>query len=73
MRAGDIVRFINRDHTSYHMLHAKSGIVVEVDKTLSYCRPYNHRHLGAKVVVVFENLPPTAYTEYSLEVVNEAR
>ena len=72
MKVGDVVRFINKDHTSYRTLRSKSGLVVEVDKSLSYCRPYNQRHLGAKVVVVFENQPPTAYTEYSLEVIKSA-
>ena len=72
VKVGDVVRFINRNHTSYHTLRSKSGLVVEVDETLSYCRPYNQRHLGAKVVVVFESDPPTAYTEYSLEVIKNA-
>ncbi len=69
MKVGDVVQFINKDHTSYSTLRAKSGLVVEVDKSLSYCRPYNQRHLGAKVVVVFDDQAPTAYTEYSLELV----
>ncbi len=72
MRVGDVVRFINKNHSSYRTLHSKSGLVVEVDKSLSYCRPYNQRYLGAKVVVVFENRPPAAYTEYSLEVIKHA-
>ena len=73
MKVGDVVRFINRNHTSYPALRSKSGLVVEVDKTLSYCRPYNQRHLGAKVVVVFESTPPSAYTEYSLEVIKKCK
>ena len=72
MEVGDVVRFINRTHASYRKLCSKSGLVIEVDKSLSYCRPYNQRHVGAKVVVVFENQPPTAYTEYSLEVIKSA-
>lgn len=74
MKPGDIVRFINRNHTMYHELSSKVGIVVEVDKSVVQCRPYNQRHHGAKVVVVFENNPPVAYAGYSLEVVrNESR
>ena len=72
MKPGDIVRFINRNHTMYHQLCSKAGIVVEIDESIAYCRPYNQRHYGAKVVVVFENNPPTAYTRYSLEVVKNA-
>lgn len=73
MNVGDLVRFINANHTSYHRLRSKSGLVLEVDHRASYCRPYNTRHLGAKVTVVFDNEKPAAYTEYSLEVINENR
>jgi len=73
MNVGNLVRFINKSHTSYHRLQSKWGLVVEVDKSISHCRPYNQRHLGAKVIVVFGSDRPTAYTEYSLEVINGNR
>ncbi len=73
MKPGDMVQFINKDHTSYLRLHSKLGLVVAVDKNAALRRPYNQNHLGSKVTVVFGNDRPTAYTEYSLKVSNESR
>jgi hypothetical protein len=73
MKIGDMVRFINKDHTSYLRLQPKLGLVIEIDKSAVHRRPYNQRHLGSKVTVIFGSDRPDAYTEYSLEVVNENR
>ena len=68
MKVGDLVRFVNQAHYRYHLLSQTPGLVTDIDYSLSHARPFNQRHLGAKVIVVFGEIT-TACTEHSLEVI----
>ena len=70
MKQGDIVRFVEPDHTSYHALKNLVGIIMSVERVW---RPAGDEYLGSKVIVAFGTKKPWAFTEYSLEVVSEDR
>ena len=69
MKQGDMVRFVEPDHTSYHALKDLVGIIMSVEPVW---RPTGDEHLGSKVIVVFGTNKPRSFCEWSLEVVNEA-
>ena len=66
MKVGDMVRFINNDHTQYYSFRDLIGIVTSVERVW---RPAGDEYLGSKVIVAFGEKKPKAFTEYSLEVV----
>ena len=70
MKQGDIVRFVEPDHTSYHALKNLVGIIVSVERVW---RPAGAEYLGSKVIVAFGANKPRSFCEYSLEVANEDR
>ena len=69
MKQGDMVRFVEPDHTSYHALKDLVGIIISVERVW---RPAGDEYLGSKVIVAFGANKPRSFCEYSLEVVNEA-
>ncbi len=70
MKQGDMVRFINNDHTQYYSFKDLVGIVTSVERVW---RPAGDEYLGSKVIVAFGTKKPRAFTEYSLEVASEDR
>ena len=70
MNQGDIVRFVEPDHTSYPVLKDLVGIIMSVERVW---RPAGDEYLGSKVIVAFGANKPRSFCEYSLEVVSEAR
>lgn len=70
MKQGDMVRFVDLAHSSYHALKDLVGIIVSVERVW---RPTGDEHLGSKVIVVFGTNKPRSFCEYSLEVANEDR
>ena len=66
MKRGDMVRFVEPDHTSYHTLKDLVGIIMSVERVW---RPAGYESLGSKVIVAFGEKKPRPFTEYSLEVV----
>ena len=70
MKQGDLVRFVNNDHTQYYSFKDLVGIVTSVERVW---RPAGDEYLGSKVIVAFGTKKPRAFTEYSLEVANEDR
>ena len=70
MKQGDIVRFVEPDHTSYHNLKNLVGIIMSVERVW---RPAGDEYLGSKVIVAFGTNKPRSFCEYSLEVVSEDR
>ena len=66
MKRGDMVRFVEPDHTSYHILKDLVGIIMSVERVW---RPAGDEYLGSKVIVAFGEKKPRPFTEYSLEVV----
>ena len=73
MKQGDMVRFINENHTSYHSLRDAVGIVLEVDETAKWRRLRLDKYLGAKVMVMFDGQEPRACNEAHLEVISAGR
>jgi hypothetical protein len=67
VKRGDMVRFVEPDHTSYYTLKDLVGIVTSVERVW---RPPGDEYLGSKVIVAFGEKKPRAFTAYSLEVVN---
>ncbi len=70
MKQGDLVRFVNNDHTQYYSFKDLVGIVTSVERVW---RPAGDEYLGSKVIVAFGTKKPRAFTEYSLEVASEDR
>ena len=70
MKQGDMVRFVEPDHTSYHALKNLVGIIISVERLW---RPPGDEYLGSKVIVAFGTNKPRPFCEYSLEVVSEDR
>jgi len=70
VKQGDLVRFVNNDHTQYYSFKDLVGIVTSVERVW---RPAGDEYLGSKVIVAFGTKKPWAFTEYSLEVVSEDR
>ena len=70
MKQGDMVRFVEPDHTSYHALKDLVGIVTSVERVW---RPAGDEYLWSKVIVAFGVNKPRSFCEYSLEVANEDR
>jgi hypothetical protein len=70
VKQGDMVRFVEPDHTSYHALKDLVGIIMSVERVW---RPAGDEYLGSKVIAAFGEKKPRAFTEYSLEVANEDR
>ena len=70
MKQGDMVRFVEPDHTSYHALKNLVGIIISVERLW---RPPGDEYLGSKVIVAFGTNKPRSFCEYSLEVVSEDR
>ena len=73
MKQGDLVRFTNRNHTSYRKLAGSVGIITEIDHAAVDQRSLVLQHLGAKVTVSFDGQEPANFTEFSLEVISENR
>ena len=73
MKQGDMVRFINENHTSYHSLRDAVGIVLEVDEAAKWRRLRLDKYLGAKVTVMFDGQEPRACNEAHLEVISAGR
>ena len=67
MRRGDLVRFINNDHTQYYSFKNLIGIVTSFEDVW---RSPGEEYLGAKVIVSFGTKKPQTFTEYSLEVIS---
>ena len=70
MKQGDMVRFINNDHTQYYSFKDLVGIVTSFEHVW---RSPGEEYLGAKVIVSFGPDQPRTFTEYSLEVISESR
>ena len=70
MQRGDMVRFVDLAHSSYHALKDLVGVIMSVERVW---RPAGDEYLGSKVIVAFGTNKPRAFTEYALEVVNEGR
>ena len=70
MKQGDMVRFVDLAHSSYHALKDLVGIIVSVERVW---RPAGDEYLGSKVIVAFGANKPRSFCEYSLEVANEDR
>ena len=70
MKQGDMVRFVEPDHSSYHALKNLVGIIISVERLW---RPAGDEYLGSKVIVAFGTNKPRSFCEYSLEVVSEDR
>ncbi len=70
MKQGDMVKFVEPDHTSYHALKNLVGIIISVERLW---RPPGDEYLGSKVIVAFGTNKPRSFCEYSLEVVSEDR
>lgn len=70
MKQGDMVRFVEPDHSSYHALKNLVGIIISVERLW---RPPGDEYLGSKVIVAFGTNKPRSFCEYSLEVVSEDR
>jgi len=73
VKQGDLVRFINENHSSYHRLRDAVGIVLDVDETAKWRRLRLDQYLGAKVTVMFDGQEPRACNEAHLEVISEGR
>ena len=67
MKRGDLVRFINNDHTQYYSFKNLVGIVISFENVW---RSPGEEYLGAKVIVSFGPDQPRPFTEYSLEVIS---
>jgi len=67
VKQGDLVRFINNDHTQYYSFKNLIGIVTSFEDVW---RSPGEEYLGAKVIVSFGPDKPRAFTEYSLEVIS---
>jgi len=70
VKQGDMVRFVEPDHSSYHALKNLVGIIISVERLW---RPPGDEYLGSKVIVAFGTNKPRSFCEYSLEVVSEDR
>jgi len=70
VKQGDMVKFVEPDHTSYHALKNLVGIIISVERLW---RPPGDEYLGSKVIVAFGTNKPRSFCEYSLEVVSEDR
>ena len=70
MKPGDMVRFVELNHSSYPVLEDLVGIIMSVERVW---RPAGDEYLGAKVIVAFGANKPRSFCEWSLEVVNEVR
>jgi len=68
VKAGDLVRFINQSHNSYFKLERIPGLITDIDYSVCDGKPYNTRHKGPKVVVVFNGMPIICFG-HSLEVI----
>jgi len=67
VKQGDMVRFINSDHTQYYSFKDLVGIVTSFEHVW---RSPGEEYLGGKVIVSFGTKKPQAFTEYSLEVIS---
>ena len=72
VKAGHLVRFIDKTHSAYFLLRDHTGLVVKVDQSAADRRPYNTRWLGSKVIVIFDGVE-RACTEYALEIVRQPK
>lgn len=72
MKSGDLVKFINKNHTSYYAFKDSVGVVLEVDMLAKFNRHTLDQHLGAKVTVAFNNRKPDICSEAHLEIISES-
>ena len=70
MKQGDLVKFVNENHTSYQWLRKEVGIVLNIDETARWRRGRLDQHLGAAVMVSFGQRKPVACSESNLEVIS---